>query len=208
MEMPQPLQLHWRSNAHLLSGASLCLGLLALGMTAPAQALPGQTVDEVVAWIQAHPTLQPASGERLRVRKSDTPAHRFMFEALPFAPGRAETENGNLIRMEQLSFFDRTTGVSPFRLQEAIQVIYGAEVYQDYQQASIVYQYPDSASAAMPPEPETPLRELLQGEVRQGDRYAYWLETAPTASGVAYNGQISVFLIEDIERLVSALQRR
>lgn len=45
----------------------------------------------------------------------------------------------------------------------------------------------------------------MQGEVRQGDRYAYWIETVQTRSGEAYNGQIHVFLIEDINKLEAEL---
>lgn len=208
MKMYQATRAGWRSKLRLSLGVSLGLGLQAVGMAAPAWALPGQTVDEVAAWIQAHPTLQPASGERLQVRKSDTPAHRFTFEALPFLPGRGNAEDGNLIRVEQLSFFDRTIDVSPSRLQEALRVIYGDDIYQDYQQARVVYQYPDSANPNAAQESETPLQASLRGEVRQGQRYAYWLETVPTASGIAYNGRISVLLNEDVAGLVSVLQRR
>lgn len=205
--MHQLIGLRWRSNSHLSLSMSISLGLgFLVGITTPTWALPGQTVDEAVTWIQRHPTLQPSDGERLRVRKSDTPAHRFMFEALLYSPGGTDSDDRNLIRMEQLSFFDRTTGVSPSRLQHALQVIYGPDVYQDYQQASVVYQYPDLVETE--PESDAPLRELLQGEVRQGERYGYWLETVPTAEGIAYNGQISVFLVEDVEGVVSALQRR
>lgn len=87
---------------------------------------------------------------------------------------------GNQIRVEQLSFFDRINGVSSDRLQQALYVIYGAEIYQDYQQASVVYQYPGSETLEEPAEPEQtlpapdiPIAESIQGEVRQGDRYGY-----------------------------------
>lgn len=94
----------WRSKAGLYLGASVCLSCLIGTEIEPANALPGQMVEEAIAWIQAHPTLQPA-GETLLVRKSDTPAHRFTFEASTHSPGRAMLGNGNLIRLEQLSLF-------------------------------------------------------------------------------------------------------
>ena len=210
--MHQPIWPSWRSRLGLYLGASVCLGCLVGAEIEPANALPGQTVEEATAWIQAHPTLQPATGETLLIRKSDTPAHRFTFEASTNSPGRAMPGDGNLIRLEQLSFFDRINGVSPTRLQEALHVIYGAEIYEDYQQASIVYQYPnlepDLENLETESAQETPLQASIQGEIRQGDRYAYWLETAPTLDGIAYNGQISVFLIEDVEKLVMDLQER
>jgi len=221
-------RLSWRSFGSwsgLYWGASLGAGvLISLGM--PANALPGQTVDEAISWIQAHPTLQPAQGETLLVRKSDTPAHRFTFAASTIAAGRvgsnqAVAARGNQIRVEQLSFFDRINGVSFDRLQQALYVIYGAEIYQDYQQASVVYQYPgleslegrenleeSTESEPSPASSSTPTTDFIQGEIRRGDRYGYWLETAPTAHGTAYNGQISIFLIEDLEQLQLELQGR
>lgn len=165
-----------------------------------ANALPGQTTEEVVAWIQAHPTLRPASGETLLVRKSDTPAQRFTFQALTSSPGRAvPLGTPGMIRTEQISLFDTVNGVSAERLENSLRVIYGPEVYQDYSQAELVYDYPV-------PDSDSPLS--LRGEVRQGDRYAYWVETAQNQAGVSYTGQISVFLHEDIDKVVGELQER
>ena len=47
-------------------------------------ALPGQTPDQVLDWIKTNPALRPAIGERLLVRKSDTPSKRFQFQASVF----------------------------------------------------------------------------------------------------------------------------
>ncbi|GAB4374025.1 MAG: hypothetical protein Kow00121_17890 [Elainellaceae cyanobacterium] len=183
------------------------LGLGAMFDASPTQALPGQSVEEVAAWIQSHPTLQPASGETLLVRRSDTPARRFTFEALTTLPIRAE-QGGGEIRTEQISLFDRINGVTRQRLEESLQVIYGAEIYQDFDRARSVYQYPTPEMVNAAENRDTPLLELIEGEVRQGERFAYWLEIAQTPEGTAYTGQISVFLPEDVEKLVLELQNR
>jgi hypothetical protein len=188
--------------------ASIALGVGLSFSGQSASALPGQTIEEVAAWIQAHPTLQPASGETLLVRKSDTPARRFIFEALTVSPVRAEPDRGGLIRMEQMLFFDRINGVSQSRLENSLQVIYDADVFEDYQRARVVYRYPTPETFNAAQNRRSPLLESLQGEVRRGDRFAYWLEIAQTENDTAYSGQVTVFLIEDIEKLVLELQSR
>lgn len=185
----------------------LAIGLLAMS-SHRANALPGQTVAEVAAWIQANPTLQPARGETLLVRKSDTAAQRFTFEASIQAPGRAATGTPGTIRSEQISFFDMINGVTRDRLEESLRSIYGVELYQDYAQAQVVYQYPSPETLSQAENQNAPLLAALQGEIRQGDRYAYWLETAQTRSGVAYTGQISIFSPNDVSGLTTEMQNR
>lgn len=188
------------------SGVWVGVGLL---VSSPAYAIPGQTVDEAAAWIQAHPTLQPGIGETLLVRKSDTPARRFTFEALTTSPGLATFEDTRgIIRTERLSLFDRTNGVSRTRLEESLQIIYGAEIFQDYQQANVVYQYPTLAIQEEAVNQAAPLMSALQGEVRMGDRFGYWVETAQNRDGSTHSGQFSVFLIDDVDKLVQELQTR
>lgn len=199
------LQQHLRMWAYW--GIGISIGLAGC-VAEQVQALPGQSVEEVAAWIQTHPTIEPSSGETLLVRRSDTPAHRFMFEALTTLPIRAAQGGSGLIQMEQISLFDRTNGVSQIRLEDSLHIIYGPEVYNDYEQAQVVYEYPTVEMLNASQNQDAPLLEFLQGEVRQGDRFAYWFETAQTREGIAYNGQISVFLIEDIDKLVLELQRR
>lgn len=190
------------------SSVSVGLVVFLLGHSA-AIALPGQTTEEVAAWIQAHPTLRPASGETLLVRKSDTPARRFTFQALTTSPGRATPERSlGMIRSEQISLFDLINGVSPERLEETLRVIYSPEIYQDYNQAEVIYVYPTNAAQGVAPTVNMPLTSALQGEIRRGDRFAYWLETAQTREGVAHTGQISVFPIDDIEKLEVELRGR
>ncbi|HAZ49228.1 MAG TPA: hypothetical protein DCZ55_33455, partial [Cyanobacteria bacterium UBA11371] len=78
-----------------------------------AKALPGQTTDEVAAWIQANPTLSPQSGETLLVRKSDTAAQRFVFQASTLPPGRATPPlRTGIVRSERFEIFDLVNGVN------------------------------------------------------------------------------------------------
>ncbi|NJR66713.1 MAG: hypothetical protein HC772_17615 [Leptolyngbyaceae cyanobacterium CRU_2_3] len=184
-------------------------GLFSALIHHPALALPGQSVEEVAGWIQTHPTLQPESGETLLVRKSDTPARRFTFEALTTSPGRAANNlSSSIIRTERISLFDTTNGVSRDRLEDSLRVIYGDDIYQDYQQAQVVYQYPTPQMLSEAQNQAAPLRGSIQGEIRQGGRFAYLTETVQTLSGEAYTGQISIFLIEDVNKLEVELQGR
>ena len=186
-------------------GLSVALSLLA----GRVQALPGQTPDEAVVWIQANPTLRPVRGEKLLVRKSDTPAQRFMFAATPQQVGRASSgATGGIIRTEETSFFDLQNGVTRDRLQEALRVIYGPTVYQDYAQAKTLYAYPTQKNLDQATNRDTPLLAALQGEVREGDRYAYWLEIARQKNGFAYTGKIIVFLRDDLPKLEGELRNR
>ncbi|MEP0923830.1 hypothetical protein [Leptolyngbya sp. FACHB-711] len=174
-----------------------------------AMALPGQTVDQAAAWIQANSALRPASGETLLVRKSDTPARRFSFEALTASPGRAAAlESRGTIRTERITLFDMTNGVTFDRLASTLRSVYGDDIYQDFVQGNLVYRYPTEEQQQAATNRDTPLLESVQGEIRQGDRYAYWMETAQTRSGEAYSGQIYVFLPEDINKLETELRDR
>lgn len=157
------------------------------------QALPGQTAEEAALWIRTHPTLQPAPYETLLVRKSYTPAQRFTFQASLMPVGRASAPQG-VIRAEEFCLTNLVRGVSRGRLEEALRIIYGPIVHQDYRQATLVYTYPDRNSS-------------IQGEVREGDRYAYWLEIAKRPDGFAYMGKVTVFLRDDLPKLEAELRR-
>lgn len=174
-----------------------------------ANALPGQTTDEVAAWIQAHPTLRPDSGEKLLVTKSDTPAQRFIFQASILAPGRViSLGNPALIRSERISLFDMINGVTQERLEESLRVIHGIDIYQDYQRAQVIYDYPTQVTIDEARNQNVPLLAALEGQLRAGDRYAYWVEIAQTREGYAYTGQINVFLKEDLDKLEVELRNR
>lgn len=176
---------------------------------AVANALPGQTAAEVVNWIKIHPTLRPSSGETLLIRKSDTPAVRFIFEASVLTPGRASAEgNKDIIRTERIELFDMINGVTPNRLQESLRVIYGADIYQDFQRARVVYAYPSEAMVREARSEAAPLGEALRGELRLGDRYAYWLQVAQPREGKAITGHIIVLLKSDLDKLEVELRNR
>jgi hypothetical protein len=189
--------------------SSCCFGvLIALG-SGQAQALPGEPVVEVADWIQANPTINPAPGETLLVRRTDSPSRRFTFQASIHAPGPALAgDRKDIIRSESITLFDLVYGVQQQRLEESLSFIYGDEVYQDYQQAEVVYQYPTAEMLRQADTQNRPLLRLVQGEVRQGNQFAYWVETAQVPGGRPQNGKITVFLLEDLPQVMTILQSR
>lgn len=174
-----------------------------------AQALPGEAVEKVSTWIKAHPTLQPRSGERLFVKKSDTAAQRFSFLSSVLAPGKVGVPtNRSKIRSERITMYDAINGMSFQRLKESLRVIYGLDIYQDYNGSDKVYEYPNQSAINSARFAKTPIREALQGELRLGDRFAYWIEVAQPKNGKAYFGKITVLLRSDLEKLKTELQSR
>ena len=150
--------------------------MLTIGQAAIA--LPGQTSDQVVDWIKTNPALRPEIGERLLVRKSDTPSRRFQFQASVLLPGIAELRgDANLIRSEQIKFFDIINGVTRSRLEESLRSIYGPEIMRDYATAQRVYAYPTAATLGRSQgKNASAILRNLQGELRQGKKYGYWVE--------------------------------
>lgn len=189
-------------------GAIVLLLSFGFGGSLPAQALPGETVRDVQAWIKAHPTLLPAPGETLVVRKSDTAAQRFSFEASIFPPFPVNTPKGSrVIRHESIELFDMINGVSPVRLEESLRVVYGVDLAQDYDRARVIYRYPQTLQLDRLQQQLTPIQRARQGELRLGDRYAYWMEIVQTPEGRPYNGQMVVLLKEDIDGLEAQLRQ-
>lgn len=186
----------------------LSLGLLMLA-SGRANALPGQPVTEVATWMQSNPTIQPSNGETLLVRRTDSPSRRFTFQALITAPGRTTAgDRKDIIRSETITLFDTVYGVSQQRLEESLGIIYGEDLYQDYRQADVVYQYPTAEMLNRANERNLPLLRLTHGEVRQGTRFAYWIETAQTDRGKPQNGRVTVLLPEDLPKLMAELESR
>ncbi|MBE9211669.1 hypothetical protein IQ247_02875 [Plectonema cf. radiosum LEGE 06105] len=174
-----------------------------------ATALPGQATEEVETWIKAHPTLSPRSGERFLVTKTDTAAQRFSFQAMVSAPGRVTfTKNRSQIRTERISMYDAINGMSLDKLKESLRIIYGLDIYQDYKGAQIIYEYPNQSAINAARFAKTPIREGTIGELRVGDRYAYWVEVAQGKNGKAYTGQMTVFLKSDLDKLEEELRNR
>ncbi len=186
-----------------------CLGALWLSSSRPAAALPGQLTEEVTAWIQGNPTLRPSSGETLLVRKFDTAAQRFTFQASVLPPGKvAPIGNSGRVRTERISLFDMINGVTEERLAESLRAIYGLDIYQDFERARVVYSYPGPMDVDQARNRQTPLQAALQGQLRLGDRFGYWMETAPARTGQSYTGQLVVFLREDLDKLETELRNR
>ncbi|AFZ18515.1 hypothetical protein [Allocoleopsis franciscana] len=174
-----------------------------------ANALPGQRTEAVVAWINANPTLRPAIGNGLRVTRSSTPAQRFTFQASVLPPGRFTlAKDQGTIRSERMTFYDMINGVTLERLRESLRVIYGPTIYEDYERAQLIYDYPVPATIDLARRQNRPLLEQQQGELRLGDRFAYWLEITNTESGKAFNGQITVFLKEDLKKIETEVRAR
>ncbi|WP_353929192.1 hypothetical protein WJM97_12765 [Okeanomitos corallinicola TIOX110] len=178
-------------------------------LNSPAQALPGQSTEKVTAWIQAHPTLRPRSGEKLFVSKSDTAAQRFTFQASVLPPGKVTfTKDRSKIRTETMTMYDGVNGVTTNRLEESLRIIYGTDIYQDYNRAQIIYEYPDQSTVNRARLARTPIREALQGELRLGDRFAYWIEIAQPKNSKALSGRVTVLLKSDLDKLEAELKTR
>jgi hypothetical protein len=174
-------------------------------------ALPGQTPDQVIDWIRTNPALQPESGERLLVRKSDTPSRRFQFQASVVLPGLVAIQKGdaNLIRSEQIRFFDIINGVTRSRLEESLRSIYGPDIMRDYATAKRVYAYPTVAMLQRSQSRNaSPILRALQGELRQGKKYGYWVELLQNGRGSANSGQITVFELSSLPKLEQELSNR
>jgi len=196
-------------NSKLSWGSVLSLGiLLSLGGNR-ADALPGESTQTVAAWINAHPTLRPGMREGRLVSKSNTAAQRFTFQATVLPPGRVNfpTDRGT-IRSERIYFYDMINGVTPDRLKESLRVIYGPIIYQDYEQARVVYDYSLPQAVNLARRQNLNLLAAQQGKLLLGERYAYWMEVTQTDTGKAFNGQLTIFLKEDLDKLQTELRAR
>ena len=174
-------------------------------------ALPGQTPDQVIDWIGTNPALRPEAGERLLVRKSDTPSRRFQFQASVVLPGIAaiQKSEANLIRSEQIRIFDIINGVTRSRLEESLRSIYGPDIMRDYATAKRVYAYPTVAMLQRSQAKNaSPILRALQGELRQGKKYGYWVELLQNGKGSANSGQITVFELDSLPKLEQELSNR
>ena len=193
------------------------LGLLALGASfpcwlsaTPSYGLPGHSVNEVKTWMQGHPTLRADSREGLRVHRADIPSRRFTFQASVFPVGGFQrSEEDDLwtsssrrrdlttVRREEFILVNYDEQVTLANLEESLRTLYGPDIYADYRRAQMVYGY--GADAASTP---------IQGEVRLGQVYAYWVELTSDANGLTTVGKLNVLLPEDVDRLQNHLQRQ
>ena len=168
---------------------------------APGYALPGEPIPVVEAWIQGNNTLGAKPKDRLVVRRQETPARQFTFQATPLpVTGIDQRPINDLIRTERFTLFDVINGVQADQFVEALRSIYDVSIYTDYRQGRLLYAYPFEAELSTNP------NVRLQGEVREGDRFAYWLELVGDPQGYAYSGRMAVFLKEDLPALRRQLE--
>lgn len=185
----------------------LCLSLIGIKVNA----LPGEDPADVTAWIAAHPTLGPATtANGLFVKKSNTAAQRFTFQAFPQSSfrDRLGRNQANIIISERFAFFDMINGVTPERLAETVRTIYGLDLYQDYMNANVVYRYPSAETLDLARRQNLPLLAAQEGELRLGERFAYWMEVTHTDTGIAYNGHVEIMLKEELPSLQARLSER
>ncbi len=104
--------------------------------------------------------------------------------------------------------YDAINGMSFERLEESLRVLYGLDIYQDFRRAQVIYEYPSQSTVNSARFAKTPIREALRGELRVGDRYAYWVEIAQPKNGKAFTGQITVLLKSDLNKLEAQLKSR
>ena len=182
---------------------------LAFGLAQTAQALPGQGSDEVLLWMKANPGIRPSSTEKLTVQRSNGPSQRMSFEASVLSPGRIiPSRTGGRIRSETLTLFDMLYGVSEARLEATVRSIYGLEVHRDFQTAKVIYAYPTIKAEATALRANQPIAAALKGELRQGNRFAYWTEIVRNRDGLNYGGKVVVFLPEDLSKIEGEIKSR
>lgn len=179
-------------------------------MAAPVQAIPGQTIDEAAVWMKSNSTVRPSQNEKFLVRRVNSAAQQFTFNASFVPPGKLArlAPGGRIIRSETLSLFDVRNGVTLARLRESVRAIYGLDVARDFDRARIVKSYPTNFQIQEAVQKQNPQIAALQGELRQGESFAYWLEIAQSDQGKAFSGQLTVFLLDDLEKMRSELANR
>ena len=182
---------------------------LTFGLAQTAQALPGQGSDEVLLWMKANPGIRPSPTEKLTVQRNNGPSQRMSFEASVLSPGRVvASRTGGRIRSETLTLFDMLYGVSEARLEATVRSIYGLEVHRDFQAAKVIYAYPTIKAEAIALRANQPIAAALKGELRQGNRFAYWTEILRNRDGLNYGGKVVVFLPEDLSKIEGEIKSR
>ncbi len=174
-----------------------------------AQALPGQGTDEVLQWVKTNPGLRPSPGEKLVVRRNNGPVQRLTFEVSMLAPGRiVPIRTSGKVRTETLTIFDMLYGVTEARLEESLRSVYGATVHRDFQTAKVLHTYPTNEAVQKAIKANQPIAAALEGELRKGQTFAYWVEVTRNPDGLNYGGKVIVFLPEDLPKIESEIKAR
>ncbi len=203
--------LHIDLRPILLKAGFILTSIGILGITSPASALPGQSVDEAEAWMQAHPTLRAEPNERLSLRRNDTPSRRYTFNASTYGPGsaggdsllsRRDSGQPTMVRSEKFTLVDLISGVSIDRLEDALRTLYGAEVYADYRRSQSILVYSPGRLE------DRGTQRASRAQVSEGELYAYIVEVIPDPDGTIHTGTVSIMLKEDLPALRTALSNR
>ncbi|MEL7051972.1 MAG: hypothetical protein AAFV85_26540 [Cyanobacteria bacterium J06634_6] len=189
----------------------IAIASLTSTLATSASALPGQTVDEAAAWMQAHPTLRALPSERLSIRRNDTPSSRYTFHGSIFGPGGGSDQSllvrrrrGESIQIhsEKFTLVDIVRGVNISRLEDSLRNIYGAEVFADYRRAESVIVY----SPGRPEDRGT--ARALRSHLLQGELYGYLIEVLPNTDGTVQTGSVTVMLRENVPAIHEGLRSR
>lgn len=194
-----------RTLASVLKASCLTVATLAALAVAPPPgwAIPGQSVNLATSWIRNNPTLKPGPNERLFVSRVAAPGQRFTFQASVFPVGElVPAPNRQQIRTERFSLVDYANPITPDRLEESLRAIYGQDTFNDYRQAEVLTRYPERGTR---PAPTGNPNLFLRGEVREGERFAYWQEITYDRAGTAHLGRMVVFLKADLPALQAQL---
>ncbi len=199
-----------KSRMSIATIVSLGVGFgFSFGFVQSAQALPGQRTDEVLLWMKANSGIRPSPTEKFTVRRTNGPSQRMTFEASLLSPGRVtSSRTDGRIRSETLTLFDRLYGVNEARLEATVRSIYGLEVHRDFQTAKVIYTYPTIKEEATAIRTNQPIAAALKGELRQGNRFAYWTEIVRNRDGLNYGGKVAVFLVEDLSKVEGEIKSR
>ncbi|MBE9062446.1 hypothetical protein [cf. Phormidesmis sp. LEGE 11477] len=196
----------------LIAGITLAgIGIETTVFAGSAKALPGQTIDEAAAWMEAHPTLRALRSEGLSIRRESTPARRYTFHGSVFPPGggsgesllvRRHSGEPVVIHSEKLTLVDIVSGVSIPRLEDSLRSIYGAEIFADYRRAESLLVF----STDRPEDRGTD--GLMRSHLLEGDLYGYLLELMPNEDGELQTGAVTVMLKENAAALAENLRDR
>lgn len=201
-------QQQWTTGRCLRTVSGAIAGVLVGWATAPVQAIPGQTTDVAAAWVRDNPVLNPGPGETLLIQRTEPDGTRFTFQSQVAPPGRLTTPpDREMIRSERMTFFV-PGGVTPELLEQSIQDIYGPEIAADLETSEEVLRYPSPEVLAAPVTDENFLQRAIQGVIRQGEQFVYWLELTQNRDGTVQQGQVVIFEPEWLPKVQKEVEER
>lgn len=196
----------WGKRLRWAQGAGLTMACWAAGLQLAAWGIPGQSPDQVAAWVRDNPVLRPRPGETLNINRVEPDGSRFTFLASVAPPGRIINPlDRETIRSERMTFF-RPQGLTAEDLFQAIRDVYGPEIAADLDQAVEVIRYPSPEALAS--SPGYTLALAIQGVVLRGNQFVYWLELTQNPDGRVQQGQVWVFQEEWLPKVEGELAER